>query len=141
MEIQTSSFGTQEINSDDIISFPIGMLDLEEHTKYKLFHQESDNPTVYFLQSITDPTIQMTIVSPETFGLEYEIELSDEEEVMLKIDNPEDVIVVLAVYKSFDIEKLNEEGVIKVLAKSPIIINTVAKVAIQKTLDKLRVKD
>jgi len=141
MEIQTSNFGTQTINSDDIITFPVGMAHLEEHNKFKLFHQESDNPTVYYLQSITDADIQMSIVSPETFGLNYEIRLSDEEHERLQIEDPEDVIVVLAVYKSFDIEESDDEGNIKVLAKAPIIINTVAKLAMQKELETLRVKD
>jgi flagellar assembly factor FliW len=141
MDIQTSNFGSQTINAEDIITFPRPMVGLEEHTRFKLFHQESDTPSVYYLQSISDPDIALSVVSPQTFGFEYEIELSDDEQAEIQLERVEDAVVVLAVYKPHEQDKNDEDINIKVIVKSPIIINAATKLAMQKTLPNLKVKD
>ncbi len=141
MDIQTSNFGKQTVNADEIISFPQAMIGLEDYTEFKLFHQESDTPSVYYLQSISDPDLLMSIVSPEAFGFEYEIELSDEEQALIRLENAEDAVVVLAIYKPHEQDKNDEDINLKVIVKSPIIINTVEKLALQKHLPNLKVKD
>ncbi|MDB2705262.1 flagellar assembly protein FliW [Pseudomonadota bacterium] len=141
MDIQTSNFGSQTVNPDDIISFPQAMIGLEEHTQFKLFHEESEKPSVYYLQSISDADLLMSIVSPEAFGFEYEIELSDEEQALIKLEDAGDAIVVLAIYRPHEQDKNDKEINLKVIVKSPIIINTASKLAIQKKLPKLRVKE
>lgn len=135
MEIQTSNFGTQTISADDIISFPNGLIGLETHTQFKLFHEESDNPTVYWLQSISDADFTMSVVSPAAFGLDYEISLSDDEQALLKLDNADDVIVLLIVYKKYE-QSSDSDLDIKTIFKAPIIINTKDKLGLQKSLSK-----
>jgi len=140
MEIETSTFGAQSVNADEVITFSRPMLGLEEFTQFKLFHEQSDMPSVYYLQSITDADLSMSIVAPKTFGFEYNIALSDEEIELLKLDNPADAVVVLAVYKPHEDDKNDEDLNLKVIVKSPIIINTASKLAIQKVIPDLAVK-
>ena len=141
MDIQTSKFGSQTVNSDDIINFPQAMIGLEEHTQFKLFHEESEKPSLYYLQSITDADLLMSIVSPEAFGFEYEIALTDEEQELLKLEHAGDAIVALAIYKPHEQGKNDKDNNLKVMVKSPIIINTVSKLALQKKVLNLRVID
>jgi len=140
MNIQTSNFGTQSINSHDIISFPGGLLGLEEHTEFKLFHEESDNPTIHWLQSTTDEDISMSIVSPSAFGIEYEITLTDDDEELLKFDDINDIQVVLIVYKQ-DEKESDDDFDFKAIIRAPLIINTKENIGLQKHLEQVAIKE
>lgn len=139
MEIQTSNFGTQTVNADDILSFPNGLIGLETHTQFKLFHEESDNPTVYWLQSTSDSTLLMSVVTPAAFGLNYEINLSDDEQQLLKLENTEDAIVLVIIYKKYELNDDAKNLDMKAISEAPIIINTKDKLGLQKALTKLDV--
>ncbi|OUR64597.1 hypothetical protein A9Q79_04650 [Methylophaga sp. 42_25_T18] len=141
MEIQTSSFGTQTISSDDILLFPKGLIGLEDHTQFTLFHEESENPTVHWLQSTTDADFLMSIIPPAALGIDYEIELSDDEAELLKLDNADDAIVLLIVYKQYEENKGASDIDLKAIVKAPLIVNTKDKLGLQKSLPKLEVKD
>mgnify|MGYP002151907695 CR=1 FL=1 len=141
MEIQTSNFGTQTINASDIINFPNGLLGFEEHTQFKLFHEESDNPTIHWLQSVTDDDLSMSIVSPTAFGLEYEITLSDDDEALLKFDDINDIQVVLVVYKKQDEATTDDDFDFKAIVRAPIIINTKENIGLQKHLEQVEIKE
>lgn len=141
MEIQTSSFGSQSISADDILTFPNGLIGLEDHTQFKLFHEESENPTVYWLQSATDADFMMSIITPAVLGFEYDVELSDEEIKILKLDNAEDAIVLLIVYKQHEQEQNADKLDIKAIVKAPLVINTQAKLGLQKSLPAIEFKD
>lgn len=135
MELQTASFGKQTVSEDDLILFPNGVLGFESHTKFKLFHEEGNQPTVYWLQSTEDANLMMSIISPSVLGLNYQLTLTDEEIITLALDNVEDAIVALVVYKQNEASDDNLD--IKAIAKAPLIINTQAKRGIQKSLTKL----
>jgi len=138
MEIQTINFGTQIIEGSDIIQFPHGLLGLEDHTEFKLFHEESDNPTIHWLQSVTDADISMSIVSPTAFGIEYEITLTDDDEALLKFDDISDIQVVLVVYKQGEHENDND---FKAIVRAPLIINTKENIGLQKHLEQVAIKE
>lgn len=141
MEIQTSNFGTQTINADDILLFPNGLVGLEEQNQFKLFHQDSENPTVYWLQSITQADFMMSIIPPAVLGFNYEIELSDEEIDLLNLDDPNDAIVLLIVYKKHEQDQNTDDIDFKAIIKAPLVINTKAKLGLQKSLPDLEIKD
>lgn len=141
MEIQTSSFGTQTISPDEILLFPKGLIGLEDHTQFKLFHEESENPTVHWLQSITDPDFMMSIIPPAALGVDYEIELDDEEAALLKLDDANDAIVLLIIYKQYEENKDASDIDLKAIVKAPLVLNTKDKLGLQKSLPQLSVKD
>lgn len=141
MEIQTSSFGTQTISQDEILLFPKGLIGLEDHTEFKLFHEENENPTVHWLQSITDADFMMSIIPPSALGIDYEIELDDEEAELLKLDDANDAIVLLIIYKQYE-ENVDASDIdMKAIVKAPLIVNTKDKLGLQKSLPQLEVKD
>ena len=141
MEIQTSNFGNQTISSDDILLFPKGLIGLEDHTKFTLFHEESENPTVHWMQSITDADFLMSIIPPAALGIDYEIELDDDEAKLLKLDSADDAIVLLIVYKKYEENKDASDIDLKAIVNAPLIVNTKDKLGLQKSLPKLEVKD
>lgn len=141
MEIQTSSFGTQTISQDEILLFPKGLIGLEDHTQFKLFHEENENPTVHWLQSVTDADFMMSIIPPAALGIDYEIELNDEEAEILKLNDANDAIVLLIIYKQYE-ENIDASDIdMKAIVKAPLIVNTRDKLGLQKSLPQLEVKD
>jgi len=139
MEIETLNFGKQTVDGHDIISFPNGLLGLEDYTKFKLFHEESENPDIHWLQSITDADLSMSVVSPTALGIQYEITLTDDDEDLLKLDDINDIQVVLVVYKK-DEDESNNGGDLKAILRAPVIINTKTNIGLQKHLDEVAVQ-
>ncbi len=139
MKIHTLDFGTQTIDADDIISFPEGFLGFAEQKEFKLFHEDNDSPTVHSLQSITDEGFSMSLVAPSTFGIDYEIALTDQEQNLLNLENANDAVVALIVYKQHDDAKTATD--MKVVVKAPVIINIKDKLGMQKTLDFIEVRN
>ena len=79
----------------------------------------------------------MSIVPPETFGLNYEIELTDQEQKLLNLDDANNAVVALIVYK----QQSSEDTNMKVVIKAPIIINFKDKIGLQKSLDSIEITD
>jgi len=136
MQIKTSSFGTQTVNPEDILHFPNGLLGFPDLTQFKLFHEEHENPTVHWLQSTTDENVAMSVVSPSVFGMEYDIGITTDEQQLLKLDNPDDALVLLVVYKQHEKKDASEID-LKTIYRAPIIINTKTKYGLQKSIVKL----
>jgi flagellar assembly factor FliW len=118
-------------NSDNTLSFPHGLIGYEDLNQFKLFSPESENPTVFELQSVTDKAIALSVVSPESLELNFSITLSDEELSLLELQSPEDAVVALIVYKPIEND---QPQAMKAIVTAPIIINSKSKLAIQKQL-------
>jgi len=67
-------------------------------------HEDKKGPVVFYMQSLDDPAITFSIVDPALFGFNYEFTLSDEEEELLQADEPNDLAVVLMVYKPLGVD-------------------------------------
>jgi flagellar assembly factor FliW len=123
--------GTQNLNTDNIIKFPKGLIGLSEQTQLQLFHEiTKDEPVVHWLQSTADTDFSMSVISPSTLGMEYEIEFSDDDLKSLQLDNPADALILLVIYKQSD-----ENNNIKVVTTAPIIINADKNLGLQKSLE------
>ncbi|MFW5426684.1 MAG: flagellar assembly protein FliW [Methylophagaceae bacterium] len=123
--------GTQNLNADNIIKFPKGLIGFSEQTQLQLFHETTqDEPVVHWLQSTEDSDFSMSVISPSTLGMEYEIEFSDTDLKSLQLDNPADALILLVVYKQTD-----ENNNIKVVTTAPIIINADKNLGLQKSLE------
>jgi flagellar assembly factor FliW len=123
--------GTQNLNTDNIIKFPKGLIGLSEQTQLQLFHESTqDEPVVHWLQSTADADFSMSVISPSTLGMEYEIEFSDDDLKSLQLDDPAEALILLVVYKQSD-----ENDNIKVVTTAPIIINADKNLGLQKSLE------
>jgi flagellar assembly factor FliW len=138
-ELNTSRFGVISYNPENAIIFPKGIIQLEGYencTSYHLFHEEDGNRVLHYLQSLDDPELSFTLVDPTFLNIDYDLELSDEETELMKVQgNGEDeLVIMLMVYRPVVIEgaevKTSEE--IKAQTQSPLIINISKRVGIQK---------
>ena len=66
MKFHTTKFGTLDIDSERIILFPDGIAGFESHRHWVLL-SESDEETIGWLQSLTDPAVAFLVVTPHRF--------------------------------------------------------------------------
>ena len=125
MQIESTRFGTIEVDPDTVIEFPVPLAGFENSRRYKLLHEDIGNPIIVWLQSLDEPDVAFNLIDPAQLGLTYEIELSDAESAALQMQNPADVSVLLLIGK--------EEEHLAPKPSSPILINTRARLGLQKS--------
>ncbi len=130
MEVSTQ-FGTQNINPDTVITFPEGMAGFEDLTRFKLFH-EADKPSVFWLQSIDDPSLQFSVTDPETFNVDYQITLSDNDLALLDVQGEDQIHVLVTVARDE-----NADNQLHANFMGPILINSRSRTGMQKTLNQI----
>jgi len=129
MEIKSSIFGEQTIDPSTIINFPNGIPGFEDQTRFKLFHQEGDNPLIFWLQSLDDESLVFSVAQPSIFNINYDFTLSDTEEAILGIEDISDVLILIMLHK-----ESSDQSAIKRSIKSPLIINSAKRIGLQKIL-------
>ena len=140
MQINTALFGPQEIQDDEIITFPQGLPGFEENTRFKVFHEEG-KPTVHWLQSVDDADLCFSVMEPDLLNLGYEFELSDEQTQILDVTEGDELIVVLMLSKAGNTAEKDHEIVpnltIRANLQGPLVINLRSRKALQASLPKV----
>ncbi|MDO9140479.1 MAG: flagellar assembly protein FliW, partial [Methylobacter sp.] len=129
MEIKSSFFGEQSIDPSTIVNFPNGIPGFEDQTRFKLFHQEGDNPLIFWLQSLDDESLTFSVAQPSIFNINYAFVLNDAEEAILGIEDTADVLILIILHKDE-----SDQPVIKGAIKSPLVINSAKRIGLQKVL-------
>lgn len=132
MKIHSTRFGTHEIDPESILTFPQGIPGFESCTRYKLFHEDKEQPVVHWLQAIDDPNVAFSVVDPARFGLNYEITLTDEEVALLQAGSADDIAVMLIAYKPQPDAAAGAN--VSANINGPVILNTRARLGLQKVL-------
>lgn len=125
MQIDSTRFGRIDVDPQTVIEFPQPLAGFEGSRRYKLLHEDTEQPIVMWLQSLDEPDVAFNLIDPAQLGLTYEIALSDEEAAILKMQDPAAVSVLLLVGK--------EEDRLAPKPSSPILINPTARVGLQKS--------
>ena len=124
MKLFTARFGEIEINREEIITFPDGILGFEDVKEYCIFNMEEGNPLMW-MQSIDEPSLAFVIISPFAFKSDYLINLSDADTEFLKLKQAEDSQTFSIVVVPEDPNKMTAN------LQGPIIINSKEKIGKQ----------
>jgi len=136
MRVETYLFGTIEVDLEKVISFPEGLTGAENSKRFMLAHEASEGaPASYTLQSLDDPHLAFQIIEPAALGFQYELALSDAETALLQTPAPGDIAVMLLLYKQ---EGAAGSAGLGANFRAPLIVNTRARVGIQKVIDRPR---
>jgi len=114
MHIGTRHFGTVEIEVDDILLFPHGVIAFEDCRHWVLL-ADAENEALGWLQSISRGEIALAVVSPRRFVPDYQLRVAKSEMNPLALDDLEQAQVLLIVGK-------NQYGATLNL-KAPVVIN------------------
>jgi len=117
MNINTSRFGELEVPEEDIITFPLGILGFDKTSRYVILNDPATEP-LRWLQSVDNKDLAFVIIDPLRFRSEYTLDLSDEDVLDLKLNDPEEAII----YAIVVIPKDNPEKMTANL-QGPIVIN------------------
>lgn len=134
MQVETYLFGAVEVNPESIINFPNGLVAFEDSKRFMLAHEElNGEPMSFTLQSVDEPGLAFQIVDPTALGFNYELALTDMENALLQSPAVEDVAVMLVMFK-----QEGDKQAISPNLRAPLVINTKARVGLQKVMENLR---
>jgi flagellar assembly factor FliW len=77
LTVESSRFGTLELDASTAIQFPAGLIGLGGHA-YVLV-RASDDASFSWLQSLEDPELALPVTNPWQFFADYVVDLSDED--------------------------------------------------------------
>lgn len=127
MKLNTKYHGIREYEEKDIIDFNKGLPGFEDLKRFIIFPVE-DNEMFSVLHSVDNVEVGFVVVSPFNVLKDYEIKLDDETIKKMKIEKPEDVLVVNTVTLSSKVEDITAN------LRAPIIINIKDKIGAQLIL-------
>ena len=83
--VESSRFGTLEIEAGAIIEFPAGLIGLGDR-RWAVVTKEPNSPFAW-LHSLDDPSLALPVTNPWGFFPDYEIELSDADSERVQDDD------------------------------------------------------
>src|SRR5262245_18246351 len=72
MQPMTTRIGLIEMQADDVIHFPAGLIGLE-HCRQWVLLADSANDALAWMQCVTDPEVALAVVSPGRFVPGYQV--------------------------------------------------------------------
>lgn len=114
MHIYTTRFGAVQIESDDILLFPNGLIGLEDVRHWVLLADQA-HADVGWLQSVSRPDTAMAVVSPRKFSPQYSLRVERGEIEPLELPAPDRAFVLAVVSKDHSHLTLN--------LRAPLVLN------------------
>jgi len=130
-KLQTTRFGEIDINEQEIIQFPKGILGFSEYHNFLLIPvDEKKEVPFYYLQSAEEGDLCFVLLDTFAFFKEYDFELDETTVQEIGLEKPEDVFVLTMVTSKGNLKEATTN------LKAPIILNTSNKKAMQVVLEK-----
>ncbi len=129
MIIETSRFGTLEVNEDRLITFEQGVLGFPNEHQYALI-QTGEGSAFYWLQAVDRPALAFVICDPRLFVPDYRAPIRSEDLAQLGLDDPAEATVFIIVNKV--------DGLLTGNLQGPVVVNTQTRAARQLVLSERR---
>ncbi len=132
MKIESSVSETPVGSADTPIIFPQGIPGFEDDRAFRLYHQQAD-ALVGYLESVDNPDLVLSVLAPESLNIFYEFTLSDEEQALLELERPEDVVLLVVAYRQ-ETGDTKPGGAVNASFMAPLVINAERRLGLQKLL-------
>jgi len=129
MNVQTTRFGTVEVDDSRIIHFPAGLLGFSSYKNYALL-QPDDDGVFFWLQSVESPDLAFVVSDPSMWVEDYEATIRREQMRELGLSSIDDAQVFVIVNKYDQSLTANLQG--------PLVINLRNQQAMQLVLAEKR---
>jgi flagellar assembly factor FliW len=96
IQIETSRFGTVEVDEKNIIEFVAPILGFEQLRQYVLLDHAENSPFKW-LQAVGNAELAFVVTNPKFFGIPYEFTLPEDAVEKLAVAQVDDVIVLTIV--------------------------------------------
>ncbi len=124
-KIIETRLGPQKVSSDKLVIFPRGIIGFEHEREFALLQMRGDLPFL-MLQSTATPSVGLLVTDPYTFYPEYQIEVGDPEQKILKVQKREQLSVLVTVHIP-----PNQPEKTSMNLSGPILINHELKIGLQ----------
>jgi flagellar assembly factor FliW len=128
MKIETKFFGSQEINEENIITFEHGIPGFENFHQFIISSYNDDSPFLV-MQSVEKSDLAFILIELVNIVPGYAIDLSNELAAEIKLEKPEDAVVVTIVNIPGELSRAT------VNLAAPIILNSKVKLGKQIILN------
>jgi flagellar assembly factor FliW len=129
MTIQGTRFGDIDYTTEDLISFPEGLIGFPAATEFVILNHRPDS-AFRWLQSINDPALAFLVAQPEKYVPDYAPVLSEKDARILQIDAETPVMM----FATANIPKGAPAEMTLNLA-GPIVVNALSRVGRQVVLE------
>ena len=102
MTFESSRFGTLEIQTEQVIEFPAGLIGLGG-ARYALLSTDEQSPFAW-LQSIDDPDLALPITNPWLFFADFAVDVDDADAKRIGIEDPSKVDVWVTVRAASELQ-------------------------------------
>lgn len=123
--VQTTRFGTIEVDEEAIITFTQGLLGFEQYRRYVVLCLDEKSP-FRWLQSLEEPSLAFVVIEPRHFMPDYAPTISDADAQALHLDADTPVLTFVIVTIP---PGQPEQMTVNLLG--PIVINAATRVAKQ----------
>lgn len=128
MKVQTTRFGTIDVQEHQFITMAEGMLGFSEHMRFAIMDDEIGEPFKW-LQSLEVPSLAFVVIDPAIILPSYHFSVKREQIKALDTDNVDDLQVYVIVTMSADILDVT------VNLQGPIIVNKQNQMGVQIVLN------
>ncbi len=130
--VESSRFGTLEIEESAVIEFPTGLIGLGG-TRWTLVGEPSDGP-FQWLHSLEDGDLALPVTNPWAFFADYEVELSDADTAALDADEATVLVTVRAGAELADFSANLRAPILIAKGRGHQMINEVADAPVRAAL-------
>lgn len=114
MQINTTHFGPVQIEADDILLFPQGLIGFPGDRHWVLLG-DGENESLAWLQSVSEDDLTFPVVSPRRYVANYQVRMSRRDISPVQLEQPKDAHVLAILSKNEEQLTLN--------LKAPLLIN------------------
>jgi flagellar assembly factor FliW len=131
MNIESQRFGTLEINEDELLSFPAGVIGFPTEQRFALVPHHGSG-YIAWLQSVSTPALAFPVVSAHAFGDRYPDVPVGTAAQEAGLDGAEDSLAVMVVLCALS----GQPATVNLLA--PIVVNAATRTGAQVILEGTR---
>ena len=128
MKCTSTRFGSFEVRSERLITFPSGVLGFPEQHRYVMLDHDAEAP-IKWLQSVEEPELAFVILDPLTFHSDYHVEVSADALVEIKAQVGEELAIAVILTIPSD-----DPGRITANLRGPLLISHKTKLGKQLVL-------
>ncbi|MFK7960264.1 MAG: flagellar assembly protein FliW [Phycisphaerales bacterium] len=129
MNVQTTRFGTVEVDAERVMTFESGLLGFPSLTRYVLL-QPDDDAVFFWLQSVDEAGLAFVVTDPSLWVADYEATIRREQMEELGLQQLDDAQVFVIVNRYGDQLTANLQG--------PLVVNVANRSGVQLVLAEKR---
>ncbi len=127
MRINSPRFGTIEVDEDQVITFPEGLLGFRDFKRY-VFHEASGQGIFKWMQCVDLPALGFVVTDPRLFKKDYAVKAAPSQLEGLSLASPEEARVLVIVTIPQDPVKMTAN------LQGPLVVNAERRLGMQLVL-------